>query len=148
MKTKINLKFFSRRKILGIVLLFVVYSCKKEKIPGNIESVNKIEISETVKLQTSFAKALVKALKNDRDLRSFIKSESLKQFDNDHDVLYLQVKNVQISNGESFYDKLLKFSTKQELDIIERKMPLITVFVPTLPNFNPEIWDIDGVPPR
>jgi len=126
-------------KVTALSLLFGIVSCKKEK--SSLENENKITpLSEKVQLQTSFAKILAKAVKSDENLRIFIKEQSLKQFDNDYDILYQLVKDVEI-NGQSFHEKLLKYSTPQELEQIENKLPLLTIFVPTVPNFNPNIWN-------
>jgi len=128
--------------LLTGLLLVSAIGCKKEQ-----NSLEKPQMettkqsSETVKLQTSFAKILANAVKSDEDLRKFLKQESLKEFDNDYDILYQFVKDKEVNNGESFREKLLKSATAQELEIIETNLPLLTIFVPNVPNFNPEIWD-------
>lgn len=131
--------------VMALLLLLGIVSCKKEK--SSLGDENKITpLSETVQLQTSFAKILAKAVKSDENLRIFIKEQSLKQFDNDYDILYQLVKDKDI-NGETFREKLLKFTTSKKLDSIEAKLPLLTIFVPTVPNFNAETWNASSEVP-
>jgi hypothetical protein len=48
---------------------------------------------------------LAKTLK-DKEVRTFIKSEALKQFDGDYDVLYKNVAEYSFTDGKKFKDKL------------------------------------------
>ncbi|QNR85556.1 hypothetical protein H9N25_03515 [Pedobacter riviphilus] len=123
----------------AMLLLLGVVSCKKENAP--IENEQNFSFSEKTSSEVSFAKILAKAVKSDESLRNFIKTESLKQFDKDHDILYQLVKNREISDGKTLREKLLGFTTAEELDKIESKLPLLTIFVPTLPGFSPEAWN-------
>ncbi|WP_299284513.1 hypothetical protein [uncultured Mucilaginibacter sp.] len=131
--------------IFVCVCLFLVQSCKKDLTSKSSISENAISgNSEVNKLQITFANILAKAVKNDAPLRSFLKEESLKQFDNDHDILYQMVKDKKINNLETLHEKLIRFaSSKAELETIEQKLPLLTIFVPTLVNFSPESWNAD-----
>lgn len=142
MNIHFTLKKFSRRITLGFALLLVLFSCKKERVVSDEVLEGKTEIiSKEEKLQAKFAKLFARAIKDDNNLRSFIKNESLKQFDNDYDILYQQVKDVEINNGESFRKKLLNYVSLKELEDIEANLPLLTIFVPTIPNFNPDTWN-------
>jgi hypothetical protein len=128
--------------LTGLYVITSLLSCKKEVGNNSSNEIENLEIkSRTVELQTSFAKILAKAVKSDEDLRSFIKAESLKEFDRDNDILYHQIKDAEISDGKSFRSKLLNFTTEEELGAIEREFPLLTIFVPTLPNFTPASWN-------
>ncbi|MDY0904217.1 hypothetical protein [Pedobacter sp. CFBP9032] len=131
----------TKLKLFGAIVLSLVISCKKDLS----NSQKDLEIlqpkSKTVELQTSFAKILAKALSSEEDLRDFIRVESLKEFDRDNDILYHQIKDVEVSNGKSFRSKLLNYTTEGELSKVESELPLLTIFVPTLPNFNPMDWN-------
>ncbi len=120
--------------------LTIFSSCKKQSLEKDLPTQTKAR-SEQTQLEASFAKILVQALKSDPDLRAFIKEEALKQFDNDYDVLYQLVRDKEINKGETLRTKLLKFTTEAELLKIENHLPTLTLFVPTLPNFNPETWN-------
>jgi hypothetical protein len=88
-------------------------------------------------------------------LRKLIKKEAQKQFNKDYDVMYHFVKNsplsnrfLEKSNGSSSYntvrDLLLSyFESEAELINIENQLPLLTIFVPELPenSFSAELWD-------
>jgi len=126
-------------KCIALFLLLGVASCKKEN--SFHENEQNFKFNERANFETSFAKILAKAIKSDESLRNFIKTESLKQFDKDHDILYQLVKDKQVSAGKTLREKLLDFTTLEELDKIESQLPLLTIFVPTLPGFSPETWN-------
>lgn len=123
-----------------LLLLGTAISCKKENRPQQTRQEQKDNFKEKTILQSSFAKTLAKAVEHDENLRAFLKEQSLKQFDNDHDILYQLVKDVEI-NGETFHQKLLRFTNVEKLQEIESKLPLLTIFIPTVPNFNPNTWN-------
>lgn len=103
-------------------------------IPTNQAQINNV--------QKAFAKALVMALKNDSELRSFLKEEAQKQFDGDYDILYQMIKNKPINNGPSLHERLANQITASELVKIEETSPLLTIFIPELPNgFSPITWN-------
>ncbi|MBB6497945.1 hypothetical protein [Pedobacter cryoconitis] len=130
--------------IIACIAISIIHqSCKKDSNRQNtgstaIDSKN----SETNLAQTKFAVLLAKAVKSDPDLRNFLKNESLKQFDNDHDILYHMVKDVKINGAETLHEKLIRYQVSdKELDSIETQLPLLTIFIPSLPSFSPEKWN-------
>ncbi|GAA4499930.1 hypothetical protein GCM10023172_19330 [Hymenobacter ginsengisoli] len=130
------------RTAIVLTCICALPSCQKE---GNILAPSKgIELSanETNTLQKDFANILAKAIQAEPGIRQLLKDEALKQFDNDDDVLYSIVKDKIIGKDESFRDALIKYSSAEKLSYIEAKMPLLTIFVPTLPSgFSPKMWD-------
>lgn len=128
-------------------LMSCMQSCKKDQLPV---SPNAVIVPENInQLQTVFGKALSKALKSDVELREFLKKESLKKFDLDNDILYQMVKDVSISNGETFHDKLTHYITATDLLAIENQLPLLTIFVPSLPSgFSPQTWQASQEIPK
>ncbi len=133
--------------VIGMALscLVLMQSCKKDIDTKNntpILASNTAENSAVNNSQITFAKILAKAVKDDAPLRSFLKDESLKQFDNDHDILYQMIKDTKINGAETVHEKLIRFAaSKEELEAVEQQLPLLTIFVPTLPNFSPEKWN-------
>ncbi|GAL88968.1 hypothetical protein JCM19538_1957 [Jejuia pallidilutea] len=122
-----------------------------QKAPKQIESLN---LSKTDQLKVDFGRAFAQALKESPELRQFIKQEALKQFNKDYDVLYNLVKHKPVSgkpstrqkNGSvNSLDGLMQnyFEEKGTLDDIQSQLPLLTVFVPKLPenSFSAESWD-------
>lgn len=125
---------------LALVLAFA--NCSKQLSPIN-------ENMETVKLdeqtaQSEFAIILSKAVSQDKVLREFLKSESLKQFDMDYDILYQYVKGLIVKENYSFRDILLQYTTLEKIEEIEKCLPLLTIYVPNyswIGAFCPEKWD-------
>lgn len=86
--------------------------------------------------QKEFARILSKAVYNNMALRQFLKDEAVKQFDNDYDVFYPLVKGMEVMAGKTFYDILLDYSSKEELNNIENAVPLLNIYVPDLSLFD------------
>lgn len=84
----------------------------------------------------NFAVLLSKAVANDRDLRQFIKDESIAQFDNDYDVFYPFVKNKVVKDDKTFRDILLTYcENEEELRSIEFSLPLLNIYIPDFSGF-------------
>ncbi|WP_291725780.1 hypothetical protein [Bernardetia sp.] len=97
--------------------------------------------------QRIFGKALLEAMKESSALRKFIKTEALKKFNHDYDVLFATVKNTVIEDGKTFRDIMLENVANEEvLKQIEITNPLLTIFVPSLPDnsFSAETWDTEN----
>ncbi|MDR0830353.1 MAG: hypothetical protein LBN95_09650 [Prevotellaceae bacterium] len=94
-----------------------------------------------------FAIALNDAMYKSEPLRKFIRDKALEKFDSDFDVLYNYVsENVIDGTGLTFRQLLAQsFKNPADLDEIAQAVPLLTIFVPTLPNnsFSAEIWNIE-----
>lgn len=97
--------------------------------------------------QRIFGKALLEAMKKSPALRTFIKKEALKKFNHDYDVLFATVKHTVIEDGKTFRDIMLENVASEEvLKQIELTNPLLTIFVPSLPenSFSAETWDTEN----
>lgn len=134
--------------ILVISALFLICSCKKEQ-----STIENNSVSKVIKLKQGskeiFSLALAKALKSEKSVRDFLKEESLKMFDNDHDVLFQMVADKTLSNGVTFYNTLLKYSSsKEEFDEAINNLPLMTILVPSVPNFSSLKWDTNLEVPK
>lgn len=125
------------------MLSLLFFSCKKElnheKTPDSVE---KHTVLNADSATVQFSIALSKAVKNDVDLRNFIKEEALKQINKDYDAFYPFIKDKVVSNGETFREKLLQFTEgNDQLIAIENALPLLTIYIPKLPNgFSAETW--------
>ncbi len=106
-------------------------------------------------MREKFGKVLVQALKEDQGLRNFVKVEALKKFNKDYDVLYHIVKDMPLNSSiqknhkastyTTFRSVLLNyFNSESELIQIENQLPLLTIFVPKLPenSFSAENWNV------
>jgi hypothetical protein len=100
------------------------------------------DVTEANRLQTIFAQALAKAIQADVPLRDYLKAEAVKQFDNDFDILYQVIKD-QVVDGSTVHARLTKYiESPEDLVSIESRLPLLTIFVPTLPSgFSAKTWN-------
>ncbi len=132
-----------KKSIFIIIALILIYGCEKENQFFGKET----ESSEIEQMQTGFAKIFAAALNESLELRKLIKNKSLEMFDNDYDVLYQSIKNETIE-GVKLSEFLKKYDESNKLPEIESSLPLLTIFVPILPNFNPEEWDYKNEIPK
>lgn len=93
---------------------------------------------------TKFAGILSKAVHERKDVREFLKRESLKQFDKNYDVLYYLVKDGMIGD-ETFRNVLISYSSIEELEKIETSIPLLNIYVSKIEFFDvlPENLDTE-----
>ena len=146
----------------------VFFSCSNEDFRDNNpnaidedqnqinKTIEELSLSVNEELRLKFGRAFATALKESPELRKFIKDEALKQFNLDYDVMYHLVKDkplnghIMRNSSQSHYSTMSGllsnyFKNKEELQQIEKQLPLLTVFVPSLPedSFSAETWDVD-----
>lgn len=143
------------KKIILPFLAFVfITSCSDENTIDEVNKTSQTEISLkniNSEMRAKFGRALVKALGDNVGLRSFIKAKALKMFDKDYDVLYALIKDEKLESGLTFGETLEKyFDNPSDLDRIESAIPLLTIFVPELPNesFSAKTWDTSNQIPK
>lgn len=123
MKSKI---IFEAASIL-LTLMFI--SCSKFENPTLPEAIEPSIVNEYDAME-DFAIALSKAACEHEEIRDLIKAESLKEFDNDYDVLYQNIKNKEISNLGTFRDVLVSYmGDKSFMPDIEKLIPDLTIYV-------------------
>ena len=142
---KMKNSLFNAKLILftTLTLLFISISCKQEHI-DDLTTVNQKNLSnvEVDKYRTEFSQILAKAIAN-QDVRTLIKEEAIKKFDQDYDILYQMIKDKEISSGLSLHTYLSSFSASQEyFNELSRNLPLLTIFVPKLAAFSATTWDL------
>lgn len=133
-----------KKFLLSILVAGIVISCKKQEKPLGNDSQSFANVSDLSIRESKlyFAKSLAKAVAEDEGLRSFIKKEAIKQFDHDYDVFYQSVKNVIISDGHTFEQKVLAHATsKDSLTNSVKQLPLLTILVPEIGDINAEGWN-------
>jgi hypothetical protein len=115
------------------------------------------------KIMEKFGIGISAALKV-KEFRELIKTESLKRFNKDTDVLYNLIKDKPFNGGDEYLRKLNKnskvsnfptlhdflipfFLSEEELNNYENQLPLLTIFVPELPDnsFSAETWDVNDL---
>ncbi|MCH7409124.1 hypothetical protein MM239_06945 [Belliella sp. DSM 111904] len=121
--------------MLCLLLSFLSISCSEDMILER----NSTSRSENAVLKeenlVKFAIILSKAVHQRMDLRDFLKEEALKQFDRNYDVLYYLVKD-EVIGDESFRDILISYSSTQELESIERSIPLLNIYLSKIEFFD------------
>lgn len=123
-------------------LSIVSQSCKKDVDREDEKKKLSSADLKSNSAQTKFAVILAKAVSQDQGLRSFLKQESVKQFDKDYDVLYQMIRDEKVDGIATVREKLIHYGgSVQQLDSIEAELPLLTIFIPTLPEFSPEKWN-------
>ncbi len=143
--------------MLATVLGIGLTSCEKEE--NLIDTRNNITFVDAKNAQGEniyntqsenqrvFGKALLEAMKNSPALRKFIRTEALKKFNHDYDVLFATVKNEIVEDNKTFRDIILENVESEEiLKQIEFTNPLLTIFVPSLPenSFSAQTWDTEN----
>jgi hypothetical protein len=135
---------------LLILVIFVTcfVACKKDRLKdGSAESTEVFANDDSHGSKIYFAKTLAAALEKEPALRTFIKEEALKMFDKDYDVFYQLVSGKKLDDGQTFYEKLSRYaSSKDSLNEAIEKLPLLTILVPELPNFDAKSWKEGEIP--
>lgn len=141
-----------KKIFLVMFCTMALWSCTDEV--DELSSINDIvpvtrTVAEKLDVETAqkeFARILSEAVYDNMALRQFLKDEAIKQFDNDYDVFYPLVKKMEVMAGKTFYDILLDYSSKEELNNIENAVPLLNIYVPDLSLFGDITaynWNVD-----
>ncbi|WP_316776542.1 hypothetical protein [Pedobacter antarcticus] len=147
---------------LMLLATCLTFGCKKnideiKQESGKISSIDaknrslklsNLSVQRSDELMEGFSLMLRDALADDVELRRFLKNEALKKFDLDYDILYGMIKDKTVSNNQTFREKLLKYvNSEQELFEFEESLPLLTIYVPEIPNFSAEKWNAESEKP-
>jgi len=125
-----------------LILCILLISCEKTQ---ELAKENHLKC-KTPSIE-SFSKALSAAVSQHKELRSFIKKEAEKQFDNDNDVFYPFVKDKVVFGNKVFRDYILEHISENELQRIESEHPLLNISVPDwewLGAFSINTWATDN----
>jgi hypothetical protein len=164
----INLKSFNMKHFsitLFALTTLLLASCNEDYLErDNISTeksrkIEELNFSHKEKLRLEFGRAFALAIKENPELRAFIKEEALKMFNKDYDVMYQLVKNKPLSgvyyrtssNVTTSYSTMRElllnyFESENVLIEIESQLPLLTIFVPELPEdtFSAHTWDANN----
>jgi hypothetical protein len=127
-----------------LTVAFVIFSCQQDEQESILTPV---VTTNSDKLKLEFGKSLTTALASEPLVRSFLKQEALKMMDGDFDILYALVKDKKLSNGKTFEEALTPhFGGVDKLRKIEEGLPLLTLFIPSLPenSFSAEKWNAES----
>lgn len=126
------------------MIALLVLSCQDNllKDVGSQEEELLQDLSERDQLKVAFGEAFSKAISMHSELRSVIQEEALKMVNNDYEVLYQMIKDYQLQDGTSISESIETFiSEEYNFSQIESSLPLLTILVPSVPNFNPNDWN-------
>lgn len=121
-----------------MAVLCVCSACDSEFIESNERNVQESQSNQFKNngdAQLAFAKILSKAVYHIPSLRTFLKEEAEKQYDRDYDVFYPFVKGKVVEDGKTFREMLVSYSSENEISLIEKSVPLLTIMIPDLSNF-------------
>ena len=132
-------------------------SCDRNMVEDEIIATNRPTKSNDFKIyfdskenieKKEFSQALLSSLSQSLMLREILKTEALKEFDNDREVLFVLIKDLSLENGTVFDLMASNIGGEQKLLEIISNAPDLTILVPTLPNdsFSAENWDTSKVP--
>ena len=144
-----------------IIYIFIIYVFGFSSCSENVELENKNTELTTItnlkkrgnnnleELKLEFSKALSKSLIKSTKLKEIIKTESLKKFNRDNDVLYQMIKNNAVENNKTVASIIKEnYAKSSDYDDLLLELPTLTIYVPTLPNdsFSPETWNLNDNP--
>lgn len=136
--------------IVGLAMGIFLNSCTKDMLHNDIDSSSlsgdkKEQLSkrqETEKHLEKFAGILSKVTYANKEVREFLKQESLKQFDKNYDVLYFIIKD-ELVGENTFRDILISYSSDSEIEEIEKAVPLLNILVPEIAFFDVSAENLD-----
>ncbi len=143
----------NRNIYLIMAICLILYSCQQDAIVEDEISIEQSEqhsSHEKKQLYQEFAKSLAIAVSEEPALRTFLKDEGMKMFDNDYDILYLLVKDkIVTKDGLSFYQLITKYASNPLLiDAIDQELRLLNIYIPELPSgFSCETWNSNNEVP-
>ena len=78
----------------------------------------------------NFSIALSKAVSNHKEVRDFLKTEALKCFDNDYDILYQSIKDCEVVDLGTFRDIIENcLGSSYKMEQIESALPTLTIYI-------------------
>lgn len=122
-----------------------MFSCTNEDlIVDNKDCVEskQLEVSQKEDLKLEFAKAFSSVISNSIDARKIIKTEAIKQFDKNYDVLWATIKDERVGNS-TFAECVASYSSPDLIEAINENLPLLNILFPEIKMFdiNAEAYD-------
>lgn len=130
-----------QRIVVFLVMAIFVIGCQEKMSLDVAQSEHKLDHNP----KEYFAQVLSRAVVEDENLREFIKTEALKQFDKDYDVFYPFVKDQVVTDGRTFRQILLNYVSESDLNLIESQLPMLNILVPDwewIDAFSVKNWNV------
>lgn len=119
--------------VIALALAILSPSCKQDngEIP-NTSTGNTFSVASEKLYREDFSKTLSKALDKSVELRSLLKDEALKEFDNNTDILYHLIKSKEVSPGVTVRQLLLQHWDQDvaQFNKLEESLPLLNIYLP------------------
>lgn len=139
------MKSVFQRSALILACGLSLYSCSSHEI---VESTNQSKVQPSTsqltkhELKEEFARALSSVVSQRQDVRELLKTEALKQFDKNYDILWAEVRDAQVG-GQSLRELLVAQSSEALIQEVEQSVPLLNILFPSIFMFNatPESYD-------
>lgn len=134
-----------KTKILFVAMTaLLIVACAKEP-QFSQEQASYVKVIDEDTALRNFSVALSKAVCSEQSVREFLKREALKQVDNDYDVFYPFVKNLQVDGSRTFGDVISQY-LEGDIKEIESAVPTLNILVPDMTwldsqGFCAEKWD-------
>ncbi|QHC85216.1 hypothetical protein AS589_10725 [Empedobacter brevis] len=146
-----------KNKILCASLLGILTACSvDDNIQTNEEQItNSLSFKkyddfndEKSKMYSDLSQSLNTSLINSYNFRELLKTEALKMFNKDYDVLLYTIQDIQLENGQTVKSILNKNLKNFNVDQILSNIPTLTIFIPELPenSFSASKWNLNEVP--
>lgn len=140
-----KLNLFLLSLFMAVCSIVGVTSCNNEDsyYNENESSSDVMDVSKET-LLNEFAKILSKTVYTNREVREFLKKESIRQFDKNYDVLYAGVKD-KVVGSNTFRSILIENSSKEFIENIEKYVPQLNIFFSNISMFdiNAENYNCD-----
>lgn len=122
-----------------------LFSCTNEDLLVDNQDCaesKQLDVLQKQDLKFEFAKALSSVICNSVDARRIIKTEAIKQFDKNYDVLWATIKDERIGNS-TFAECVASYSSSDLIDAINENLPLLNILFPEIKMFdiNAETYD-------
>ena len=138
----------SYKNIITIICFLFCISCTIEEPKESFIDEAVVSDVNEEELLRNFAKTLAISMKENLELRVFLKSEALKRMDGTYSVLYNRIKDIQLSNGSTINSVLIRNCDKPNLLLaLTKKVLNLSIKIPTFQNANAESWLPDEISP-
>ena len=127
-----------------VVMALSIAGCTDDQLGNNAPNQDFFGEERQDELKNIFGRGVAKAFAESMPFRQLIKGEALEMFDRDYDVLYHAIKDENLDDEGTVRDLLRNYISEEDLSEIERTIPLLTLFVPELPEntFSASLWNV------
>lgn len=129
--------------VMIALISVILSSCQNDEMLCD-ESSNIFDnsIDNKISLKKDFAQILSQVTYENEEVRNFLKNEAIKQFDKNYDVLYALIRN-ELVDTRTFREILINYSSEEEINRIEKALPLLNILIPDIAFFEINAMNMD-----